>query len=195
MLTYADFKLHRSINGTDHGCTEEGCVYSVLAPSHVFLHNHKSKSDKKYKNASTTNTTSPGSKMVSLYIYYIYRHCRLESSSLQASLHSDAVAAKSTHTLSLSLTHTHKQSQQIRIKYFPSWLARSHQRLPFFNVNPNSHLQLEKNTNNSTTIKLLQWRSSWLNQDSQPNTLKNMLTITQSYKSLMQFNKHLCDLK
>ena len=110
MLTYTDFKLHRSINGTDHGCTEEGCVYSVLAPSHVFLHNHKSKSDNKYKNASTTNTTSPGSKMVSLYIYYIYRHCRLESSSLQASLHSDAVAAKSTHTLSLSFTHTQTES-------------------------------------------------------------------------------------
>ena len=102
----------------------------------------------------------------------IYRHCRSESSSLQANLHSDAVAAKSTHTrsvclsLSLTHTHTHTHSQQIRIKYFPSWFARSHHRLPFFNVNPKSHLQLKQNTNNSTTTKLLQWRSSWLNQDS-----------------------------
>lgn len=44
MLTYADFKFHRSINGIDHGRTEEGCMYSVLPSSHEFLHNHQSES-------------------------------------------------------------------------------------------------------------------------------------------------------
>ena len=55
----------------------------------------------------------------------IYRHCRSESSSLQANLHSDAVAAKSTHTrsvclsvsLSLSHTHTHTHTHSLSLSH------------------------------------------------------------------------------